>query len=152
MKEDAETSLTDLHARPLILVGATNNAWTMRLSGQLHYRFLPGPLAQVQDSNNPNTKDWLVDFRRPYTTIQVDYAIVARYEDSTTEGPVLMIGGLGPYGTEAASAFVSTPEYMEQIVKQAPAGWENRNLEMVIKSEVIDGKAGPPVLVASTAW
>lgn len=152
VKEDAETSLTDLHARPLILVGATNNAWTMRLSGQLHYRFLPGPLAQVQDSNNPNSKDWLVDFRRPYTTIQVDYAIVARYEDSTTEGPVLMIGGLGPYGTEAASAFVSTPEYMEQIVKQAPAGWENRNLEMVIETEVIDGKAGPPVLVASTVW
>jgi hypothetical protein len=41
---------------------------------------------------------------------------------------------------------------MEQIVKQAPVGWENKNLEMVIKSEVIDGKAGPPVLVTSIVW
>jgi hypothetical protein len=65
---------------------------------------------------------------------------------------VLVVAGLGPYGTEAASAFVSAPEYMEQIVKQVPVGWENKNLEMVIKSEVIDGKAGPPVLVTSIVW
>jgi hypothetical protein len=64
----------------------------------------------------------------------------------------MIIGGLGPYGTEAASAFVVTPQYLDQIVKLVPAGWENRNLEMVLKSEVIDGKAGPPVLVSSAVW
>ena len=152
IKEDTETSLTDLHGRPLILVGATNNAWTMRLVGALRYRFTPVPLVRVLDSHNPQNSDWLVDFSKPYTAISTDYAIVARYQDATTEGPVLVVAGLGPYGTEAASAFVSAPEYIEQIVKQAPAGWENKNLEMVIKSEVIDGKAGPPVLVTSIVW
>jgi hypothetical protein len=152
IKEDTETSLTDLHARPVILVGATNNAWTMRLVSTLRYRFTPVPLVRVLDSHNPQNSDWLVDFSKPYTAISTDYAIVARYQDATTEGPVLVVAGLGPYGTEAASAFVSAPEYMEQIVKQAPVGWENKNLEMVIKSEVIDGKAGPPVLVTSIVW
>lgn len=152
IKEDTETSLTDLHARPVILVGATNNAWTMRLVGALRYRFTPVPLVRVLDSRNPQNSDWLVDFSKPYTDISTDYAIVARYQDATTEGPVLVVAGLGPYGTEAASAFVSAPEYMEQIIRQAPAGWENKNLEMVIKSEVIDGKAGPPVLVTSIVW
>jgi hypothetical protein len=151
-KEDTETTLTDLHARPLILVGATNNAWTMRLMSALRYRFTPVPLVRVLDSQNPHNSDWLVDFSKPYTSISTDYAIVARYQDATTEGPVLVIAGLGPYGTEAASAFVSTPEYIEQIVKQVPAGWETKNLELVIKSEVIDGKAGPPILIASTSW
>lgn len=82
----------------------------------------------------------------------MDYAIVARYRDATTEGPVMVIAGIGPYGTEAASAFVSTPRYLEQIAQHEPAGWENKNIEMVIKTQVIDGKAGPPVLVASTVW
>jgi len=152
IKEDNETSLTDLHSRTLILVGATNNAWTMRLAMPLRFRFLPGPMAQVQDTSHLENREWIIDFTKPYTTISTDYAIVARYHDPTTEGPVMIIGGLGPYGTEAGSAFVSTPQYLEQIVKQLPAGWENKNIEMVLKSEVIDGKAGPPVLVSSAVW
>jgi hypothetical protein len=109
-------------------------------------------MAQVQDSSHLENRDWIIDFTKPFATISTDYAIVARYHDPTTEGPVMIIGGLGPYGTEAASAFVSTPQYLDQIVKQLPVGWENRNVEMVLKSDVIDGKAGPPVLVASAVW
>lgn len=152
IKEDIETSLTDVHSRTLILVGATNNAWTMRLVGPLRFHFKPGPLAQIQDAKNPQNMDWMIDFSQPYASVAVDYAIVARYHDPTTEGPVMVIAGIGPYGTEAASAFVSTPKYLEQIAKQVPAGWENKNIEMVLKTQVIDGKAGPPMLVASTEW
>ena len=152
IKEDTETSLTDIRSRPLILVGATNNNWTMRLVGPLRFHFVPGPMAQVQDTKNPQSSDWMIDFTKPYSSVTGDYAIVARYHDPTTEGPVMVVAGLGPYGTEAASAFVVSPKYLEQIAKQVPAGWENRNLEMVLKSDVIDGKAGPPVLVSSTVW
>jgi hypothetical protein len=152
IKEDIETSLTDLHSHTLILVGATNNAWTMRLVGPLRFHFKRGPMAQIEDSRNPLNKEWLIDFSQPYAAVAVDYAIVARYHDPTTEGPVMVIAGIGPYGTEAASAFVSTPQYLEQIAKQVPAGWENKNIEMVLKTEVIDGKAGPPALVAATVW
>jgi hypothetical protein len=152
IKEDAETSLTDLRSHPLILIGATNNAWTMRLVSPLRFHFIPGPLAQIQDAKNPQNEEWLIDFSKPYSSITVDYAIVARFHDPTTEGPVMVIAGIGPYGTEAASAFVSTPRYLEQIATLVPAGWENKNLEMILKTDVIEGKPGPPVLVASTVW
>ena len=152
IKEDDETSLTDMHSRTIILIGATNNAWTMRLVGPLRFRFLPGPNAEVQDTKNPQNADWSVDFLKPYASISTDYAIVARYRDSTTEGPVIVVAGLGPFGTEAAGAFVATPKYLEQVARQLPSGWEDKNIEMVIKTEIIDGKAGPPVLIAATAW
>jgi hypothetical protein len=152
IKEDNETSLTDMHSRPLILIGATNNAWTMRLVGPLRFRFLPGPKSQVQDAKNLQNTDWSIDFFKPYSSVTTDYAIVARYHDPTTEGPVMVVAGLGPFGTEAASAFVVSPQYLEQAIRQLPAGWENKNLELVLKTEVIDGKAGPPVLVSSTVW
>ncbi len=152
IKEDTETSLTDMHSRTLILIGATNNAWTMRLLAPLRFSFTPGPVATIVDRSNPHSSDWSIDFSKPYGSISTDYAIVARYYDSTTEGPVMVIAGIGPYGTEAASAFVSSPQDLQQIFKQAPSGWEKKNLEMVIKSEVIDGKAGPPTLVSSTVW
>jgi hypothetical protein len=152
IKEDKETSLTDIHSRRLILIGATNNPWTMRLVSSLRFRFLPGPMAQIQDTKNLQNTDWIIDFSKPNSSVSTDYAIVARYYDPTTEGPVMVIAGIGPNGTEAASAFAVTPQYLEQIAKQLPASWENKNLEMVLKTEVIDGKAGPPQLVSSAVW
>ena len=152
IKEEAETSLTDLHSRALILIGATNNTWTMRLVGPLRFHFTHSPMVQIQDTKNLQNTDWSIDFSRPYSSVSTDYAIVARYYDPTTEGPVMVIAGIGPYGTEAASAFAVTPQYLEQITRQLPAGWENRNIEMVVKTEVIDGKAGPPQIISSEVW
>jgi hypothetical protein len=152
VKEDTETSLTDIRSRPLILVGGTNNEWTMRLVNPLRFRFIRGPQAEIQDTKNPQNTDWAIDFSKPHTLVATDYAIVARFHDATTEGPVMVVAGLGPYGTEAASEFVGSPQYLEQIVKHVPAGWENQNLEMVLKSDVINGKVGPPILVAATVW
>jgi hypothetical protein len=33
-----------------------------------------------------------------------------------------------------------------------PRGWENKNLELVLKTNVIGSKAGPPVLVSAFTW
>jgi hypothetical protein len=152
IKEDTETSLTDLRARPVVLIGATNNPWTMRLLAPLRFHFTPGPIAKVQDLKDPENPQWAIDFSKPYSLVPNDYAIVARYHDPTTEGPVMVVAGVGPYGTEAASAFVATPEYLEQIARQIPAGWEGKNIEIVLKSAVVDGKTGPPVIVSSAVW
>jgi hypothetical protein len=152
IKEAPEASLTDVRSHPLILVGATNNDWTMRLVNPLRYRFVPGQLARIQDAKDPQNMDWSIDVSKPYASVTTDYAIVARFHDSTTEGLVMVVAGLGPYGTEAASEFVGSPQYLEQTLKNMPAGWESKNFEMVLKSAVIDGKAGPPLLVSSAVW
>ena len=118
----------------------------------LRYRFTMGPKAQIEDTKNPGNTDWLVDFSKPFPAIHTDFALLARFHDSTTDGPVMVIAGLGPYGTEAASEFAASPQYLEESLKKLPMGWENQNIEMVIKTDVIDGKAGPPSLVSATVW
>ncbi len=64
----------------------------------------------------------------------------------------MVIAGIGPYGTEAASEFVTSPRSLEQLLRKAPADWQNKNVEMVLKTEVIAGEAGPPSIVAATTW
>ncbi|HEX4031056.1 MAG TPA: hypothetical protein VHX20_11875 [Terracidiphilus sp.] len=153
VKEGSETSLTDLHARPVILIGATNNAWTMRLVNSLRFHFVfDGRIARIEDARNPGDAAWAVDFGRPFHSVYTDYAIVARFRDPVTEGPVMVIAGLGSYGTQAASEFVTSPLYLKQMMSAAPAGWQNRNVEFVLRSDVIGGKAGPPQLVATAVW
>jgi hypothetical protein len=152
IKEGSETSLTDLRSRSAVLVGALNNLWTLRLVGPLRYRFVGGQKPHIEDTQNPANLDWTVDFNKPFTAVSSDYAVIARYRDATTNGNVLMVAGIGPYGTEAAGEFVASPRFLDQLVSRAPRGWEKKNLEIVIKTEVIAGEAGPPSIVAATFW
>jgi len=153
IKEAPETSLTDIRSRSLILVGALNNQWTIQLLKPLRIHFTYANfVASIQDSGNSQQQSWAVDFKKPYSTITTDYALVARFRDPTTEGPVLVIAGLGPYGTEAASEFVQSPQHLADLASKLPRGWEDKNLEVVLKTDVIGAKAGPPILVTTYAW
>ena len=152
IKEASAVSMADLRGRTVILVGALNNAWTLQLSNALRFRFVPNPLASIQDTMHPQSTTWSVDYSKPYQSVSVDFGIVARYHDTYTNGSILIIAGIGPYGTEAASEFVSSPQYLSQIEHLVPGGFRNSNLEMVIKTNVTRGEAGPPQLVAAYAF
>jgi hypothetical protein len=146
------TSLTDIRGRPVIFVGGLNNAWTLRLTDPLRFRFVPGPQARIEDVKNPQNTAWSLDFSKPFTSITVDYGIVARYHDKYTNGIVLIVAGLGPYGTQAVSELVSSPQYLNQIERLLPAGLKEANLEVVVRTVVTDGEAGPPQVVATYAF
>jgi hypothetical protein len=152
IKEAPATSLADLRERSVIFVGGLNNAWTLRLTDPLRFRFVQVPLARIEDTKNPQNTAWSVDFSKPYTSVSVDYGIIARYHDTYTNGNVLILAGLGPYGTEAVSELVSSPQYLNQIEKQVSNGLNEANLEVVVKTDVINGEAGPPQVVAAYAF
>jgi len=153
VKESTETSLADMRSRPVVLVGAVNNKWTMHIMNPLRFRFIfDGRSAEIQDTLNAHNPPLSFDVTDSSESATTDYAIVARFYDPTTEGPVLVIAGLGPNGTEVASEFASDPQYIRQIVEKMPAGWEHKNVELVLKMDVIGSKAGPPDMVLSTVW
>ena len=154
VKEAPETSLEDIRLRPIILVGALNNNWTLRLAAPLrfHFTFAANGMQSIDDAANPRPTGWILDSSKPYLSITADYAIVARFRDPTTEGPVMVIAGIGPYGTEAAGEFVQSPQHLAELAAKLPRGWENRNLEVVLKTDVIGTKAGPPILVSAFSW
>jgi hypothetical protein len=154
VKEAPDTSLTDIRSRSVILVGASNNAWTMRLTEplRLHFFFGPDGVGRIEDAENPRQMDWGLDNTRPYSSVTADYAIVARFHDPTVEGTVMVVAGVGPYGTEAAGEFVQSPQALEALARTMPSGWEHKNIEVVLKSNIIGGQAGPPMLLSATTW
>jgi hypothetical protein len=78
--------------------------------------------------------------------------VIARYTDPTTNGHALIVAGIGAYGTEAASEALSTPGDLESLLQSVPAGWQNHNLEMVIRTAIINGEAARPTLMSATTW
>jgi len=65
---------------------------------------------------------------------------------------MLVIAGLGEKGSAAALECVTNPKYLDRFAAQAPAGWERRNIELVIKSNLVSDDWGEPRLIATHLW
>ena len=50
--------------------------------------------------------------------------------------------------TLAAGEFVTHPEFLQKLEGRVPAGWEGRNVQAVIATDVVHGSSGPPKLLA----
>jgi hypothetical protein len=149
----ATTPLPQFHEHPVILLNAYNNHWTLRLAEPLRFHFSPEfgePNHSILDRMRPEIA-WKRDSSVPYSSAD-DYALVARFWDSTTDNWVLILAGLGRNGTEAAAQVATSPQYLELLRKQAGKDFSNRNIEAVLKLSVIEGKTGAPSIVAVHVW
>jgi hypothetical protein len=151
---EAEANTIDtLRNRPLVLVNANNNKWTLLLLKPLRFHFeSQGDLAYIIDREHPEHHDWSVDFTKPYLQQTEDYAIVARLFDKVTGRPVLVVAGIGSNGTEAAGQFSVSSDYIVDLAQGAPRGWEKMNFEAVLKVGVIQGHLGLIQMVSKCFW
>ena len=146
----ASTPLTELREHPLILLGAYNNQWTLRLLAPLRFHFAPVQPEAILDRAQP-TKSWRRDETQPYSSAD-DYAIVARFHDPTIDSWVVALAGLGRNGTETAAQFATSPHYLELLRQQVGSDFASKNIEVVLKTSVIDGKSGAPSILAVHSW
>ena len=141
----------DLHNSPSAVIGAFNNKWTMQITPGLHFRFVEKAGAYSIREVTPGGRVW-VPVQDKSKGIDEDFAIVARLLDSSTGQFTIVAAGLQGGGTQAAGEFVSKSESLEKAVRMLPAGWENQNVEFVLRTNLTDGVAGPPSVVASFTW
>jgi hypothetical protein len=149
-----KTEFNDLRGGPVILIGALDNPWTMRLANKLRFRFVgtDAEEGEIVDSQAKPEKIWKVDFRVPYSDRSQDYAIIAITYDDTLGQPLVIAAGIGPNGTMAASEFLMNQTSLETLKKMAPKQWSGRNLEAVLSTQVIQGNSGLPQVVAAEFW
>jgi hypothetical protein len=81
-----------------------------------------------------------------------DYALVVRVLDPKTEQMVVTAAGLSVFGTLAAGEFLTMPDEFRKIQGVAPKGWQQKNFELVLSTDVIRGKSGHPNIVAAHFW
>lgn len=146
----ATEPLTGLREHSVALLGAYNNQWTLRLLQPLRFHFTPEPDESIVDRANPQVR-WARDHSLPYSSAD-DYAILARFRDPTIDGWVVVLAGLGRNGTEAASQFAVSEHYTQLLKDKIGKNFLNRNIEVVMKVKVIDGRSGAPSILATNVW
>jgi hypothetical protein len=153
-----QTELSDLRQQPVILIGGMNNQWTQKILEPLRFRLtskpggINGNFLLLTDQKNASGTTWRVDLFAPPNSITRDYSLVTRMNDPLTGQPVVILCGLGPYGTAAASEFVSNPNYFSEFSRHAPKGWENRNIQIVLETTVIDRRVSVPRVIAEQVY
>jgi hypothetical protein len=148
------SQMEDLKDGPALLIGAFNNSFALRLTNQLRYRFVNNRdthVNAIRDSQNASAS-WSGDVSAPYKDMKEDYAIVSRVVDPSTGKIVVTASGLTKFGTEAAGEFLTSTSAMEQIEKSAPRNWDRMNIEIVIATDVVGRRAGPPKVIATHFW
>ncbi len=148
-------TLTDLRKGPSILIGAFNNSWTMRLTTDLRFTYVMNHeehFGYIRDGQHPENRQWLHRPELPYSQLTQDYAVVSRFFDPLTEKTIVVLGGMGRDGTIAAGEFVSEPRYLEMLASRAPRHWEQKNLQVVLATDIVKGTTGPPRILATHFW
>jgi len=148
LRSASDLSIGDIRNTPSILIGGFNNTWTLEMTNDLPYSFRDG--TRIENRKDP-AHSWTV----PTGTLggsTEDFALISRLLHSKTGGSALEIGGIGSYGTQAAAEFVSSPEKMNDLLKSAPRGWENKNMQAVLRIQVVGYAPVAVDVVATSYW
>lgn len=149
----SEATFVQLREGPIVLIGAFDNIWTLRVTQKLRFGFeSKNGDALLVDRKTGEKTTWATAWDLPYQKLSKDYAIVARIHDNTTGQPVIIAAGISEEGTEAAGEILYNPVYLNSLLAKAPANWEKMNMEAVIETQVIEGHSGPPNILAVETW
>ena len=158
-----DCSLADLRSAPVALIGAYNNRWTMAMMSTLHFQFTEERGIIAVQEQAPGGRIWKTEWntdRRssPWNAARdlqpvVDYAIVSRLKNAQTGQSMTIVAGIASPGTQAAAELVSSPRELDQVLRHLGAGWENKNLQMVLRVPVPNGiTPTSPQPIASYTW
>ena len=160
IRRESASSFSDLREGPVVLIGAFNNEWSLRLTHRLRYSLALDTekhLVYIRDVKNPAARNW--SWRTDQSTdhrvgagspVLKDYALISRIRNSETGHVVVVIGGLYTYGTEAAGEFLTDPQFLQAMGTAAGTDSAHQNLQIVLEVTVTDETPGPPKVVAVT--
>lgn len=154
IRSETATSFSDLRERPSILIGAFDNAWTLRAVGEMRFTFYKDfqGLEMIHDRDHPENTDWKLVNSWPQWNISNDYALVSRVFDVHTDRMVVIAAGITHFGTAGAGDFLSNPAYFAEAAPKLPRDWQRRNLQIVLRIPVVQGVAGHPQVIATHVW
>lgn len=145
-----DTAFTDLRNSPVVLIGGFSNPWTMKMTSDLRYVFqTAGERNSIQDRTNPSRR-WDESSASPGGG--VDYALISRLFDSRTGDVLICAAGLGHGGTQVAGEFLTSAHYMDAAFHSAPRDWKRRNVQVLLKTELVGGNPGPAKIIDTWVW
>jgi hypothetical protein len=150
LKVGSDVSFQDLRTGPAILVGYSYTRWR-EISREMRF-FIDGTRRPIGITDNGAPTAWTLPKLPADRRTDEDYAIVSRVFHPDTHAMLVEVAGITQYGTDAGADLVTNPDLMAEALRGAPAGWQKKNLQLVLHVKVIAGSPTTPKVVGAHFW
>jgi hypothetical protein len=135
----------DFRTTPVILIGAFNNSWTIELNDTLCFSFAADN--SIRESQGQK-RVWRT-VRDAQGLPHEDFALISRQLSPKSGKFVFTVAGVDLTGTQAAAEFVRDPARLDAALRKIPAGWPDKNLQLVLHTNVLDDIPSGTQVIAS---
>jgi len=150
VKIGSDVSFQDLRTAPAVLIGYSYTRWR-DISKELRF-FIDAESRPRMVTDNGKPTEWSLPNLPADRRTGEDYAIVTRVFHPDTQAMLVEVAGITQYGTEAGADMISNPELLAEALHDAPQGWQNKNLQLVLHVKVIGGAPASPKVVKTYFW
>ena len=81
-----------------------------------------------------------------------DYGLITRQVSGKAGQFFVQVAGISHFGTEAASDLLSNKKEFARILRSDAVNLQRKNLQIVVATDVTNGRAGPSQVVAVSSW
>jgi hypothetical protein len=142
-------SLDDLRNTPTVLIGYSSTQWS-DVTNKFRFFVDDSMFGMVRDDGKPT--DWYPHHETLQHHTDEDYAVISRAFDPETHSMLILVSGCLQYGTEGAARLITSSEQLSAALHDAPKGWQNKNLQLVIHFDVVANSPASSKVVASYYW
>lgn len=149
VKANDTLDVRELPSHSVVLIGYSSTQWES-ICKQLRF-YIDGERAGMITDWGKDT-EWYPRHLTKDLHTDEDYAIVSRFFDPNTRAMVVLVSGATQYGTEGAAMLVTDANLLRAALKDRPAGWERKNIQIVLHMRVIANSPATPEVVAAYYW
>lgn len=146
-----DLTFTDLRKSPAVLIGAYQNRWTIEFMRGLRFVFGTKDGAPVVRDMRDG-REWSLPGLQENGQTKEDYVLITRLLRSPSGEFMIAAAGITQYGGQTVAEVLTKPDVMQAMLRGASSGWASKNLQLLMKIQVIGRTAGPPTLVALHEW
>lgn len=145
-----EATYAEMRDSPAVIVGAINTKWATQLTSESNFAFDESITAPNIYEKKGARRVWKMEVIDGHKTR--DYGLITRQLSGRTGQFLVQVAGISHFGTEAASEMLLEDEEIAKIMSSESIGLKKRNLQIVVSTDITDGRAGPPQVVAVSSW
>jgi hypothetical protein len=146
-----EASYAEMRDSPVVIVGGINTTWSTQLVSGLHFVFDESRSIPTIREMTGAKRVWGLETGSDGTLAR-DFGLITRQLSGRSGQFLVQVAGISDIGTAAASELLSNQKELASALGNAPVDLQKKNLQIVVATDVTDGKAGPPRVIAVSNW
>jgi hypothetical protein len=147
-----DLTFPQLIEHPSLLLGGFASVWAMRIARDLPFALTWDAAKNKIIQDRRTGQNWRPVNATAKGYADEDFGVLCRIFDAESGQIVMIAAGITTFGTAGAAELLFDSTRFSELAKTAPAGWQSKNFEAVVRVSIIGTATSPPQIVASHFW